>query len=136
MEKEQSHHSIIIHQLLSKVPKFVGNKDGAVQSVINISYPVDMKPGSADAIKASLMNSILSRGIFSGRLMQNLKKESIHIWRESNISTDKLLGNFNAFASVRNEVTDSSVTEFLYEMNRIVKEPVSESDLKLAQELE
>jgi zinc protease len=45
-----------------------GNKDGAVQSVINISYPVDMKPGSADAIKSSVMNSILGGGIFSGRL--------------------------------------------------------------------
>ncbi|MBK6497628.1 MAG: insulinase family protein [Saprospiraceae bacterium] len=110
-----------------------GNKDGAVQSVINISYPVDMKPGSADAIKASLMNSILGGGIFSGRLMQNLREKKAYTYgARSNISTDKLLGNFNAFASVRNEVTDSSVTEFLYEMNRIVKEPVSESDLKLA----
>ena len=110
-----------------------GNKDGAVQSVINISYPVDMKPGSGDAIKASLMNSILGGGIFSGRLMQNLREKKAYTYgARSNISTDKLLGNFNAFASVRNEVTDSSVTEFLYEMNRIVKEPVSESDLKLA----
>ena len=33
---------------------------------------------------------------------------------------------------MRNEVTDSAVTEFIYEMERIVKEPVSESDLALA----
>lgn len=110
-----------------------GNKDGAVQSVINISYPVDMKPGNADAIKANIMNSILGGGIFSGRLMQNLREKKAYTYgARSNIATDKLMGYFNATASVRNEVTDSSLTEFIYEMNRIVKEPVSEADLKLA----
>ncbi len=110
-----------------------GNKDGAVQSVINISYPVDMKPGSSDVIKASIMNSILGGGIFSGRLMQNLREKKAYTYgARSNISTDKLMGNFNAFASVRNEVTDSAVTEFIYEMSRIVGEPVTENDLALA----
>lgn len=110
-----------------------GNKDGAVQSVVNISYPVEMKPGSPDAIKSSLMNSILGGGIFSGRLMQNLREKKAYTYgARSNISTDKLIGNFNASASVRNEVTDSAVTEFIYEMSRMVKEPVSESDIKLA----
>jgi len=110
-----------------------GNKDGAVQSVINISYPVDMKPGNADAIKSSLMNSILGGGIFSGRLMQNLREKRAYTYgARSSISTDKLIGNFNAFASVRNEVTDSAVTEFIYELNRIVNEPVDEKDLSLA----
>jgi zinc protease len=110
-----------------------GNKDGAVQSVINISYPIDMKPGGDDVIKANLMNSILGGGIFSGRLMQNLReKKAFTYGARSNISTDKLIGNFNAFASVRNEVTDSAVTEFIYELDRIVKEPVSSADLSLA----
>ncbi|MBK8348631.1 MAG: hypothetical protein IPL08_13845 [Saprospiraceae bacterium] len=48
------------------------------------------------------------------------------------MNSDKLIGNFNAFASVRNEVTDSAVTEFIYEMERIVTEPVSSDDLSLA----
>lgn len=110
-----------------------GNKDGAVQSVINISYPLDMKPGSADAIKSSVMNSILGGGIFSGRLMQNLREKKAYTYgARSNIATDKLIGNFNATASVRNEVTDSSVTEFIYELERIVNEPVSEEDLNLS----
>ncbi|MBK9257457.1 MAG: insulinase family protein [Saprospiraceae bacterium] len=110
-----------------------GNKDGAVQSVINITYPVEMKPGNPDAIKASLMNSILGGGIFSGRLMQNLREKKAYTYgARSNISNDKLIGNFNATASVRNEVTDSSVQEFLFEMDRIVNEPVSSEDLFLA----
>ncbi len=110
-----------------------GNKEGAVQSVINISYPVDMKPGSPDAIKSSVMNSILGGGIFSGRLMQNLREKKAYTYgARSNIATDKLIGNFNASASVRNEVTDSSVTEFIYELERIVNEPVSIGDLNLS----
>jgi len=110
-----------------------GNKEGAVQSVINISYPIDMKPGGDDVIKANLMNSILGGGIFSGRLMQNLREKKAYTYgARSNIATDKLIGNFNAFASVRNEVTDSAVTEFIYELDRIVKEPVTAADLSLA----
>ncbi len=109
------------------------NKDGAVQSLVNISYFIDLKPGSEDAIKTSLMNSILGGGIFSGRLMQNLREKKGYTYgARSSLNPDKLLGSFYAFANVRNEVTDSSVTEFLYEMKRIVDEPVSENDLQLS----
>lgn len=109
------------------------HKDGSVQSLVNISYFVDLKPGSENAIKASLMNSILGGGIFSGRLMQNLREKKGYTYgARSSLNSDKLLGSFYAFANVRNEVTDSSVTEFLHEMKRIVAEPVSENDLKLA----
>jgi len=108
------------------------NKDGAVQSVINITYPVDLKPGAPDAIPASVMNSILGGGIFSGRLMQNLREDKAYTYgARSSLSRDRLVGNFNAFASVRNEVTDSSVHEFLFEMNRLISEDVSEEDLQL-----
>lgn len=109
------------------------NKDGAVQSVINITYPVDLKPGSADVIPARIMNSILGGGIFSGRLMQNLREDKAYTYgARSSLRSDKLIGRFNAGASVRNEVTDSSVTEFLYELNRIVNEPVDAKDVKLS----
>ncbi|MCZ2101725.1 MAG: insulinase family protein [Chitinophagales bacterium] len=109
-----------------------GNKDGAVQSVINISYAVDLTPGSADAIKANLMNSVLGGGIFSGRLMQNLREKHAYTYgARSTLATDKIKGYFNAYASVRNEVTDSSITQFLIEMNRIVNEPISSEDLKI-----
>lgn len=110
-----------------------GNKDGAVQSVINISYAIDLTPGSTDVIKANLMNSILGGGIFSGRLMQNLREKHAYTYgARSTLASDKIKGYFNAYASVRNEVTDSSITEFLREMNRIVNEPISENDLATA----
>ncbi len=107
-------------------------KEGAVQSVIKVTYPLDLKPGTENAIKASVMNSILGGGIFSGRLMQNLREDKGFTYgARSNISSDRYVGYFNAGANVRNEVTDSSVTEFLYELERMRNEPVSEKDLSL-----
>lgn len=109
------------------------NKDGAVQSVINITYPVDFKPGSVDAIPARIMNSILGGGIFSGRLMQNLREDKAYTYgARSSLRSDKLAGTFKAGASVRNEVTDSSITEFIYEMKRMATEPVDAKDVKLS----
>ena len=100
------------------------NKDGAVQSVVNVSYPIDMKPNSPDVIPARVMNTILGGG-FSGRLNLNLREDKAYTYGAgSNVSADRLAGSFNASASVRNEVTDSSITQIMYELDRITKEPV------------
>ncbi len=108
------------------------NKDGAVQSVIRITYPVNLKPGADDQIKSSVMNSILGGGVFSGRLMQNLREDKAYTYgSRSSLSANSLVGNFNAGASVRNAVTDSSVYEILYEMERLRTEPVSAEDIQL-----
>lgn len=108
------------------------NKDDAVQSVIRITYPVDLKPGADDLVKARVMNNILGGGIFSGRLMQNLREDKAYTYgARSSLSSDELVGNFRAFASVRNAVTDSSIIEFLYEMERLRDEAVSAEDLQL-----
>ena len=108
------------------------NKDGAVQSVIRVTYPVDLKPGTDDIVKARVMNSVLGGGVFSGRLMQNLREDKAYTYgARSSLSSNELIGNFNASASVRNEVTDSSVTQFIYEMQRLRDEPVDQEDVDL-----
>ncbi len=108
------------------------NKDGAVQSVISVTYPVDLKPGAPDAIPASVMNSILGGGVFSGRLMQNLREDKAYTYgARSSLSRDKLVGRFSAGASVRNEVTDSSVVQFIHELNRMRDTDVDQKDLNL-----
>ncbi len=109
------------------------NKDASVQSVISVTYPIDMKPGSDEALHASVMNAILGGGVFLGRLMQNLREDKAFTYgARSRVSADRMVGSFSAGASVRNEVTDSSVVEFLYEMDRIANEPVSAHDLQMA----
>jgi len=109
------------------------NKDGAVQSVISVTYPIDLQPGTDEALHASVMNAILGGGVFLGRLMQNLREDKAYTYgARSSVSSDRLVGRFSAGASVRNEVTDSSIVEFLYEMERIATEPVSAKDLQLS----
>lgn len=108
------------------------NRDGAVQSVLAVSYPVDLKPGAPDAIKASVMNSILGGGVFSGRLMQNLREDKAYTYgARSSLSSDRLIGSFSARTEVGNNVTDSALVEILYEMDRLVKEPVDQQSLDL-----
>lgn len=110
----------------------VVNKDGAVQSVIRVTYPVDLKMGDDDLIASRVMNSILGGGIFSGRLMQNLREDKAYTYgARSSLRADKLAGSFNASASVRNEVTDSSVHEFIYELERMVNEGFDQEDIQL-----
>ncbi len=110
------------------------NRRGAVQSVVMVTHPVVLPPGHEDAIKVSVMNSILGGGAFSGRLMQNLREDKGYTYgASSNIGTDRLVSRFTARTEVRNEVTDSTVTEILYEMNRMINEPVDDSSLELTQ---
>ncbi len=104
---------------------------GAVQSVIDVTYPIDLKPGTQEAIVANVLNNILGGSGFQARLMQNLREDKAFTYGAySEISNDELVGYFSAGASVRNEVTDSAVVEFLYEMERIVNEPVADSTLQ------
>lgn len=106
------------------------HKEGAVQSVINITYPVKLKPGSPDAIKARLMNTILGGGM-TGKLFMNLREDHGYTYGAySSLNSDKLVGSFNASAKVRNEVTDSSITQFMVELNKMVNEKVIEEDLQ------
>lgn len=105
------------------------NKPGAVQSVINITHAVDLKPGSPDFIKSSVMNSLLG-GFFNSYLMQNLREKHAYTYgARSALSSDPVVGNFTAFASVRNAVTDSSIIQFMHELNRIRTEKPTEAAL-------
>ena len=105
------------------------NRPTSVQSIINIAYPIDLKPGTEDAIPASVMDNILGGG-FSGRLFANLREDKAFTYGAySNLSTDKWVGEFSASASVRTAVTDSAIHEFMYELNRIREEKVSQDEL-------
>ncbi|MFT4679357.1 MAG: zinc protease [Flavobacteriales bacterium] len=104
---------------------------GAVQSQIRITYPVDFKPGCDDAVAATVMNSVLGGGVFSGRLMQNLREDKAYTYgARSSLSSDPVIGSFSASGSVRNEVTDSAIVEFMYELKRITEELVPDSTLQ------
>jgi zinc protease len=107
------------------------HKPGAVQSVINITYPIELQPGQPDVIRSQVANSIFG-GYFNSRINANLREG--HGWTygaRSSLQPDELIGSFNASASVRNAVTDSSVIELLKEMDRMRNEKVSASELQV-----
>lgn len=108
------------------------DRTGAVQSVVNITYPVKLKPGTTDGIKARLLNAVLGGGS-AGRLFKNLREDKGYTYGAySTIMDDRNIGYFEADANVRNEVTDSAIMQFLYEMKRLRDEPVSDKELELA----
>ena len=105
---------------------------GAVQSNIIISHPVELQPGTKEAIRASIVNSILGSG-FNGRLFQNLREDKAYTYGAySSVSNNKVIGNFSASSNVRNEVTDSAVTQMMLELARISSEPVTADELNRA----
>jgi zinc protease len=120
------------------LPKATGNnlyfvdKPGAVQSVITVTHTLDLKPGHPDEIPLSVLNGILGGGSFSARLMANLREDKAYTYGAySDISSDKLVGSFSAGGSFRNEVTDSALTQILWEIDRIATSPVEDSELEL-----
>lgn len=108
------------------------DRSSSVQSVINITYPIELKPGSEDVIPATILNTILGGGS-SARLFTNLREDKGYTYGAySSLGSNRLIGNFSASASVRNEVTDSAVVEFMNELKAIRTEKVTEDELKLA----
>lgn len=104
---------------------------GAVQSVIDITYPIDLLPATSDALVASVLNNILGGSGFQTRLMQNLREDKAYTYGAySEIVADDFVGYFSAGASVRNEVSDSSVTQFMYEISRLTTELVDDKTLQ------
>jgi zinc protease len=110
----------------------VVNKTGAVQSVVNVTYPINIKPGTPDVVKLRVANSVLGGGS-AGRLFQNLRET--HGWTYgsySNVSFDKLENSsmFSATANCKTASTDSSVKEIIAEMNRLKTEKVEDETLE------
>ena len=123
-------YSTVKAPLVNKVS--VVDRPSSVQSVINISYPIDLKKFTEESIKATVINHILG-GNASARLFRNLREDKGFTYGAySSITADMIVGNFTASCEARNSVTDSAVTEFLKEMKRLRDEKVSEDELKAA----
>lgn len=106
------------------------SKSGAVQSVVTVTYPVDIKPGSQDWLAARLMNAILGGSGLSSRINQNLREDKAYTYGGgSSLRNDPYIGYFSASVSVRNEVTAEAIKELLKELNRIRTEKVTPKEL-------
>ena len=107
-------------------------KAGAVQSVIQVSFPIKMRTGDQNQLPLNVLNGILGGGGFGTRLMQNLREDKAYTYgcySDLNITEDgswlTIGGNF------RNDVTDSAITQILYELDKITNEYATDEELNL-----
>jgi predicted Zn-dependent peptidase len=108
------------------------NKPGAVQSVIQISFPMKIRTGDSNQLPLTVLNGILGGGGFGTRLMQNLREDKAYTYgcySSLNVTEDgswmSIGGNF------RNEVTDSAITQILQELYIIANGFVTDDELNL-----
>jgi predicted Zn-dependent peptidase len=112
-------------------------KPGAVQTSIDVSYPVPFLVGSPDNEAAHTMNDILGGGSTS-HLFLNLRETHSYTYGVySNLDAGEFTGRVSidsgrGAASVKAAVTDSALHEIMHEFKRIIAEPVSEPELKAA----
>ncbi|WP_339925908.1 pitrilysin family protein [uncultured Cyclobacterium sp.] len=108
------------------------DRSSAVQSVINIAFPVEMHLTNPDYMATRVMNFILGEG-FNSRLNGNLRETKGYTYgARSSFGSDKLIARFSASTSVRNEVTDSSVYEMIHEIRNLQVNGITEEELKMA----
>ncbi|WP_300435073.1 pitrilysin family protein [Christiangramia sp.] len=105
------------------------NMPNAVQSEIALVNTIDLKKKDDDYFPVLVANKILGGG-GEARLFLNLREDKGYTYGAySSAGNDKYASTFVASASVRNEVTDSSVVAFLDEVYKIRNEKVTDSEL-------
>lgn len=111
-------------------------KAGAVQSAIDICYPITYNLKEKDYDAAYIMNQILG-GSGTAHLFMNLREDKGWTYGVySSLAAGEQIGSFSLggrrTTSVKAAVTDSAVFEILKELNRMIDEPVDEEELKNA----
>lgn len=107
-------------------------KPGAVQSYVQIAFPLDAKIGDANQIPLSVTNSIFGGSGFGTRLMQNLREDKAYTYGSySSLSVEQQGAYLSAGGNFRTEVTDSAIIQLLYELDRITDSYVTDDELNL-----
>jgi predicted Zn-dependent peptidase len=107
------------------------HRPGSVQTNIQVGA-LGLRPNDPDWPAVQVANRVLGGGS-TGRLFMTLREK--HGWTYgaySSWSKPVDIGAFSATANCRTEVSDSALTEMLAQIDRIVKEPVSNNDLSTA----
>ncbi len=107
------------------------HRPGSVQTNVYIGH-LGLKPTDPDWPAVTVANRVLGGGA-SGRLFMNIREDKGWTYGAYSNWTKPLdAGYFRATANVRTEVTDSSLTEMLAEITRIVDQPVDADELESA----
>jgi len=108
------------------------NKPGAVQSVVYITFPVNIQPGDKHQLPLTVLNGIFGGGGFGTRLMHNLREDKAYTYGcYSRLNITDNGSWISAGGNFRNSVTDSAITEILNEFKIISSEIVKDDELSL-----
>jgi len=112
----------------TKRTAFVIDRHGSAQSNIIIANS-GITRTNPDYFPLLLMHTVLGANA-SSRLFMNLREEKGYTYGAyTNLDARRTAGTFRATAEVRTPVTGDSLKEFLYELNRIRNERVSEKEI-------
>ncbi|MDP4739762.1 MAG: insulinase family protein [Crocinitomicaceae bacterium] len=107
-------------------------KPGAVQSVVYVTFPIDMRAGHKDQLAMNVLNGILGGGGFGTRLMQNLREDKAFTYGcYSSLNITENGSWMSAGGNFKNAVTDSAITEILKEFAGIINAQVTDEELSL-----
>ncbi|HET9365030.1 MAG TPA: pitrilysin family protein [Candidatus Angelobacter sp.] len=107
---------------------YLVDRPGSVQSNI-VAGGLSLRRSDPDFIPLSVTNRILGGGA-AARLFSNLREEKGYTYGAySRVSSDLFPGTFEANTEVRNNVTDPSLHELMYEFKRIRDEKVPQTEL-------
>jgi predicted Zn-dependent peptidase len=108
------------------------NKPGAVQSVIQVSFPIPMRMGNQDQLAMSVLNDVFGGSGFGTRLMQNLREDKAFTYGcYSGLNNQDLGGWISISGNFRNAVTDSAIQQIINELNRLLNETITTPELEL-----
>ena len=107
------------------------NKPNAPQSVITVSFPINIKPGEKNNLALNALNGIFGGGGFGARLTQNLREDKAYTY---GCYSNSVVGDAGSYYTIsgnfRTEVTDSAIAQILFELKKITTELVTDEELK------
>ncbi|MFI5250904.1 MAG: M16 family metallopeptidase [Bacteroidota bacterium] len=118
-------------QLVDKMRVYLIDKPGAAQSEIRIGNP-SLSRTTPDYFAVQLMNQMLG-GQFTSRINLNLREKHGYTYGARSVfQMQKGVGPFTASSGVITEKTDSSVIEFLNELNAMHDKGLTADELEYA----
>jgi predicted Zn-dependent peptidase len=111
----------------SRTLTIVDRPDSAQSNVVLANMAI--KRTDPDYFPAIVMNQVLGAGA-SSRVFMNLREEKGYTYGAyTRLNSKRLVGDIEATAEVRNDVTGATLKEFFYELERIRNEKVREDEI-------
>lgn len=118
-----------VPQINAKRTLDVIDRPGAPQSTIYLGMPA-MSPSDADFVKFTVMDSLLGSS-FGSRITSNIRENKGYTYSPNSFIWHRYkTGYWVENADVTTEATGASIKEILFEIDRLRKEPPTETELQ------